>query len=75
MITLPSSVACSLEPTAFTGSIFKTIKAELIWQRTWETHRQDKTAIFQHINGLYNLRRLYSALEGENPLAFERQVA
>ncbi|MDO5703713.1 MAG: IS3 family transposase [Paracoccus sp. (in: a-proteobacteria)] len=56
-------------------TFFKTIKAELIWRRTWETRRQAETAIFQYINGFYNPRRRHSALGGTSPLAFERQVA
>ncbi len=56
-------------------TFFKTIKAELIWRRTWETRRQAETAIFQYINGFYNHRRRHSALGGKSPLAFERQVA
>ena len=27
-------------------TFFKTIKAELVWRRTWETHRQAETTIF-----------------------------
>ena len=27
-------------------TLFKTIKAELIWRRSWETPRQAETAIF-----------------------------
>ena len=30
-------------------TFFRTIKAELIWRRTWETRRQAQTAIFQYI--------------------------
>lgn len=56
-------------------AFFKTIKAELIWRRSWETRRQAETAIFQYINGFYNLRRRHSALGGKSPLAFKRQVA
>ncbi|WP_353428793.1 IS3 family transposase [Paracoccus denitrificans] len=56
-------------------TFFKTIKAELIWRRTWETRRKAETAIFQYINGFYNPRRRHSALGGKSPLAFERQVA
>jgi transposase InsO family protein len=56
-------------------TFFKTIKAELIWRRTWETRRQAETAIFQYINGFYNSRRRHSALGGKSPLAFKRQVA
>ena len=60
---------------AVVETFFKTIKAELIWRRTWETRRQAETAIFQYINGFYNPRRRHSALGGKSPLAFERQVA
>jgi putative transposase len=31
-------------------TFFKTIKAELVWRRPWETRRQAETAIFQYIN-------------------------
>ena len=59
-------------------TFFKTIKAELIWRRSWQTRRQAETAIFQYIdyiNCFYNPRRRHSALGGKSPLAFERQVA
>jgi putative transposase len=56
-------------------TFFKTIKAEMIWRRTWETRRQAETAIFQYINGFYSPRRRDSALEGKSHLVFERQVA
>jgi transposase InsO family protein len=56
-------------------TFFKTIKAELIWRRSWEARRQAKAAIFQYINGFYNARRRQSKLGGKSPLAFECQVA
>ena len=56
-------------------TFFKTIKAELIWRRSWETRRQAETAIFQYINGFYNPRRRHSTLGGKSPLAFDRQGA
>ena len=56
-------------------TFFKTIKAELIWRRSWETRQQAEIAIFQYINGFYNPRRRHSALGGKSPLAFERKVA
>ena len=52
-------------------TFFKTIKADLIWRRSWETHRQAETAIFQYINGFYNPRRRHSALGWKSPVAFE----
>ena len=60
---------------AVVETFFKTIKAELVWRRTWETRRQAETGIFQYINGFYNPRRRHSALGGKSPLAFERQAA
>jgi transposase InsO family protein len=60
---------------AIVETFFKTIKAELVWRRNWETRRQAETTIFQYINGFYNPRRRHSALGGKSPLAFERQAA
>jgi len=56
-------------------TFFKTIKAELIWRRTWETRRQAETAIFQYINGFNNPRRRHLALGWKSPVAFGRKVA
>jgi len=56
-------------------AFFKTIKAELIWRRSWETRRQAEIAIFEYINGFYNPRRRHSALGWKSPVAFERKVA
>jgi len=56
-------------------TFFKTIKAELIWRRSWETRRQAEIAIFEYINGFYNPRRRHSARGWKSPVAFERKVA
>jgi putative transposase len=56
-------------------TFFKTIKAELIWRRSWPTRRPAETAIFQYINGFYNSRRRHSYLGGISPLDFEAKVA
>ena len=73
--------------TAAIATFFKTIKAEVIWRRSWETRRQAETAFghsfepmavmpsLQYINGFYSPRRRHSVLGGKSPLAFERQVA
>jgi len=37
-------------------TFFKTIKAELIWRRTWQTRRQAEIAIFEYVNDQYNER-------------------
>ena len=56
-------------------TFFKTIKAELIWRRSWQTRRATEIAIFEYINGFYNPRRRHSALGWKSPLAFERIAA
>jgi len=38
-------------------ALFKTIKAELTWRRSWPTRRAAELAIFECINGFYNPRR------------------
>lgn len=43
-------------------AFFKTIKAELLWQRSWPTRRAAELAIFQIINGFHNPCRRHSAL-------------
>ena len=56
-------------------TFFKTIKAELLWQRPWRTRRDAELAIFEYINGFYNPRRRHSALGWKSPLAFEKKAA
>ena len=56
-------------------TFFKTIKAELVWRRSWETRRKAEMAIFEHINGFYNPRRRHSALGWKSPIAFEQRAA
>ena len=52
-------------------TFFKTIKAELVWRRPWETRRQAEIAMFEYINGFSNPRRRHSALGWKSPVAFE----
>ena len=60
---------------AVVEAFFKTIKAELIWHKSWQTRGQAELAIFEYINGFYNPRRKHSALGWKSPLAFERIAA
>ena len=53
-------------------TFFKTLKAELIWRRTWATREEVTQALFQYINGFYNTRRKHSAIGGVSPVKFER---
>ena len=45
---------CNCYDNAAVETFFKTIKAELIWRRSWATRRQAEMAIFEYINGFYN---------------------
>ena len=56
-------------------TLFKTLKAELIWRHTWDTRDQVILALFQYINGFYNSRRRHSAIGGVSPITFERKTA
>jgi transposase InsO family protein len=56
-------------------TFFKTLKAELIWRRTWDTRRQAEMAVFEYINGFYNPRRRHSALGRKSPVTIERKMA
>ena len=48
-------------------SFFKTVKAELVWRRNWQTRREVEAALFEYINGFYNPRRKHSALGWKRP--------
>jgi len=56
-------------------TFFKTIKAEMLWQRSWRTRRDAEMAIFEYINGVYNPRRRHAAPGWKSPLAFEAKAA
>ncbi len=56
-------------------SFFKSLKAELIWRRTWRTRREVELAAFEYINGFYNPRRRHSAIGWKSPVAFEKIAA
>ena len=54
---------------------FKSLKAELVWRRSWQTRRDVEIALFEYINGFYNPRRRHSDLGWKSPVAFERKAA
>ncbi len=56
-------------------SFFKSLKAELVWRRNWQTRRDVEIAPFEYINGFYNPRRRYSAIGWKSPVAFEQKAA
>ena len=52
-------------------TVFKTIKAELIWRTIWRTRDQAHAAIARYIDGFYNPKRRHSALGYKSPIQFE----
>jgi putative transposase len=56
-------------------SVFKSLKAELVWRRNWQTRREVEVALFGYINGFYNPRRRHSAIGWKSPVAFEQKAA
>ncbi len=60
---------------AATETLFKPVKAELIWTHRWETRRKAEVAIFEYINGFYNPRRRHSPLGWKSPGAFDGKLA
>jgi putative transposase len=58
---------------AVVETFFKTLKAELIWRYKWQTRQQVTQALFQYINGFYNIRRKHSAIGGISPIKFEQK--
>ena len=55
-------------------SFFKSLKAEMVWRRNWQTRGEVEVALFKYINGFYNPRRRHSALGWKSPVAFERKA-
>lgn len=58
---------------AMVETVFKTIKSELIWRRSFKTRDSATNAIAQYINGFYNPKRRHSALGYQSPNQFENQ--
>jgi len=58
---------------AVVESFFKTIKAELVRQKAFETKEEARTVIFEYIEVFYNRKRLHSSLGYVSPEEFERQ--
>jgi transposase InsO family protein len=56
---------------ALAESFFATIKGELLDTRPWPSRAAAHRAIFEYIEGWYNLRRLHSALGYRSPADYE----
>lgn len=55
-------------------TVFKTIKAELIWRFIWQSRAQAEAAIARYIDGFYNPKRRHSSLGYQSPIMFESQA-
>ncbi|WP_055490378.1 IS3 family transposase [Streptomyces sp. TP-A0356] len=60
---------------ALAESFFATIKRELLDTRTWLSRAAARTAIFDFIEGWYNLHRLHSSLGYRSPAEYETALA
>jgi putative transposase len=69
-------------------SFFKSLKAEMIWRRDWQTRRDVQVALFpfhglkanhcratEYISGFSNPRRKHSVFGWKSPGAFEKRAA
>ncbi len=52
-------------------SFVSTLKRELIYRHSWPSRQLVRTAIFEYIEGFYNLRRRHSALGNLSPSEYE----
>ncbi|MEU4572185.1 IS3 family transposase [Nonomuraea sp. NPDC023979] len=60
---------------ALAESFFATLKGELLDQRSWPTRAAARSAIFEFIEGWYNLHRLHSSLGYRSPADYEAVAA
>ncbi|MFD5121233.1 integrase core domain-containing protein [Streptomyces sp. NPDC058385] len=60
---------------ALAESFFATIKRELLGASYWPSRAAARTAIFDFIEGSYNLHRLHSSLGYRTPAEYESALA
>ncbi|WP_392675221.1 transposase [Streptomyces sp. LN785] len=60
---------------ALAESFFSTIKRELLGTSAWASRAAARTAIFDFIEGWYNLHRLHSSLGYLSPAEYETALA
>lgn len=56
---------------AMVETVFKTLKAELVWRTAFKTRIAAETAIGRYIDAFYNPTRRHSALGFKSPIQFE----
>lgn len=60
---------------AMAESFFATLERELLSRSRFKTHAEAKTAVFEWLEGWYNLHRRHSSLGRISPITFERRNA
>jgi len=60
---------------AVAESFFATLKVELVYDTTWATRAEARSALFEYIEIFYNGQRRHSSPGYLSPRAFERQRA
>jgi len=58
---------------ALAESFFATLKCELLYQRSWPTKQEARSAIVHWIEAIYNRRRRHSSLGMQAPIAYEQK--
>jgi putative transposase len=56
-------------------SVFKSLKADLVWRCNWQTRREVEIALSDYINGFSNPRRRHSTIGWKSSVAFEQRAA
>ncbi len=59
---------------AVAESFFKTMKTELVYQRTFKTKEHAYLAIFEYIEVWYNRQRIHSSLDYLTPIEVEKMM-
>ena len=57
---------------AMAESFFATLKAELVYQRTWPTRHEPEMEVFSYIEGFYNPRSRHSRVGNISPDDYEK---
>ncbi|MEY9873672.1 putative transposase [Streptacidiphilus sp. MAP12-33] len=74
-VSLPVGRTGQCWDNALAESFFATLKRELIGDRTWPSRAAVHSAIFEWIEGWYNIRRLHSSLGYRSPASYENVLA
>ena len=68
------AVKVTASDNAVMESFYRTLKVELIYQKTYETRRQARRDIFEYIEIFYNRERLHSSLGYYSPEEYEKMI-